>query len=88
MKLYKLLLVLPFLSGCTFDESSYFVRFWNGNIPPTLSETEKRIKAECNKETAHLPYRNHEEAKEATREFDKCLIRKKKELGIWKESKY
>ncbi|OZN24030.1 hypothetical protein CFY87_11325 [Actinobacillus seminis] len=33
MKLIIILLSIFMLSGCPFSGSSYFVRWWNGNIP-------------------------------------------------------
>lgn len=61
-----------FLLGCTFSENSYFIRWWNGNVPTKLSAEEERISDICYRETSNLPQNTREERKRASWEYIKC----------------
>lgn len=49
MKLIILAISLLLLSGCVFSGNSYFVRWWNGNLP--MPENERKIWSYCLKES-------------------------------------
>ena len=63
------------LLGCTFSADSYFVRWWNGNIP--MSDSERRAWSYCFKES-ELQYPDSIDplGKEQLRYQRECMKRK------------